>query len=133
MTRPVSGFQTKQGAFFEEEKDADLYEAAYDLEMALTEAVVEFVPDETHFAESLVAGITAFITNNKEIVRKFIDARAASVTIKETANVQVDGPAAEANPSHDTPVWDEDNTRLDAPETPEALSAPVGTDTDMQF
>lgn len=115
MTRPVQGYQTTQGAFFDTEMEANLYEATYDLEVAATEAVAEFVPNEEHFTESLVAGIKAFITDNKELVRKYIDARAASISVKGEETTDVDRQSTEADTTDDTRVWGSEDRELDDP------------------
>jgi len=116
MTRPVTGFQTSQGNFFETEAEANLFEASYELHEATTTAVHNFEPrpaDDQSFEDSLVEGIKAFIASHERIIRKYLDARATLTPKGLSDTVSVDGPPAKADPSNDPSVRSKDNPRLD--------------------
>lgn len=122
MTRPVSGFQTSQGKFFDTEEEANLYEASFDLNEATTAAVRSFEPEtigDFPIEDSLVKGITSFIASNEKLISKYLNARAAMLRTTSETSPSVDGPPAVSHTPDDTSVRSEDSTRLDDETTTE--------------
>lgn len=121
MSRPVSGFLTSQGQFFETQQEADFYDATYELNRAATRAVAEHGGFDAEQADSIAEGIKAFIGDNEKVIREYLNARAALTTDGSASHVQVDGSTAEDNPTDDPSIRSSSDTQLDEEAPTEAL------------
>lgn len=94
MVRPIEGYKTKDGKFFENEKDATIHEVVYELTGALREFLKETVFEETppEAQDEFVLRGLQFVSENAETVRRYLDA--------------IGGPEEVPPPS---PIGDEDN------------------------
>ena len=128
MARPVTGYQTSQGNFFETEEEANLFEATYELDMVTTASVRKQFGDETtqEHVEVISTGLRSFIENNEKVIREFLDARAAFTQAQRTEAAPMDRPSTEDNSSDDPQLRSEDNPRLEDTTTAEEKSPRSG-------
>lgn len=75
MTRPVEGFLTSQGKFFESKLDADLYEARYNLNSAIAKAAFSIGVVGQDNINHAVETFVGFINSNTEVIEAYIFAR----------------------------------------------------------
>lgn len=103
MARPVSGYQTSQGNFFETEEEANLFEATYELDMVTTASVRKQFGDETtqEHVEVISTGLRGFIEDNEKIIREFLDARAAFTQSENHKRDEMDRPTTKDNTTDD--------------------------------
>lgn len=103
MVRPIEGFRTKDGKFFENEDDATLHEVVSDLTNNLREYMGEDMtanlPGEVQ--DEVILNILRFIGENKDHVSRYIDViRRKDAAVIEPPNdpepaTTMDGPTAE--------------------------------------
>ena len=99
MVRPIEGFTTKDGKFFEDESSAIIHETVYELTGKLREflkgSVFEQMPEEAQ-DEFILKGLQ-FISENEPTVRRYLDVvnRTSTVESSEEAAVPVNGQPAE--------------------------------------
>lgn len=76
MVRPVEGFITSQGKFFDEADEAEMYEAKYELTILcerLYESIQGKVRDQKGFSESVMNALWV----NRKTVKAYIKSREA--------------------------------------------------------
>lgn len=103
MTRPVEGFITAQGKFFETEQEANLYEARYMLNAAITNAAKEIGVDGEAHLEQAIEQFTKFINSYENTIRTYLDARRA-MAIGSEEQYEMDGQSTSSDQSDDTSV-----------------------------
>lgn len=102
MTRPVNGYMTKQGKFFESEAEANFYEAAYALNKAAATGVVALGVTGEENVEETIKAIVDFIAFNRDLVTEYLRAR-GTLEDEQTDHV-VDGQSTEDNPPDDPSI-----------------------------
>lgn len=128
MARPVNGYMSSQGQFFDTEAQADLYDATYELTQAATAAVrKEFGDDRSQEDINTIAdGIRSFITENERVIREYLDARTAITKDASGDAAGMDRSPTGDNPSDDTSIRGESDTRLEGGEGTEDQSPATG-------
>ena len=124
MTRPVEGFMTKQGKFFETEAEANFYEAAFALNKAAATAAVALGVSGEENVEEAVKALINFIAFNRDLVTDFIGARRA-LEEQQTRDA-MDGQPAFDNTADDPSVWDEPDTQVAETPSTETQSQTTG-------
>lgn len=139
MVRPVSGFQTSQGTFYETEREAVLFEASFALHEAVTDAVAAFGVDRNEpLFETFVDGVKDFVSHNEKVVKDYLEAKAA-FTVERDGELAakygskkddgLDGQSAGDSAVDDPSVRSEDNQQVDSPPDAEDQSSTTGTTT----
>lgn len=112
MARPVNGFLTALGSFFETEEEADLHDAAYELNQTALDAVKSrFNNAPEDIQEQLGTAIVQFIGEFDDIVEAYIVARRNLAN--KAASDEVGGQPAPTVASDGERVRDEDNLSVD--------------------
>lgn len=115
MPRPVEGFLTSTGHFFDTAAEADLFEARYELDIASTEAVeamTEYLAKEgagIDIPTYLIQALPTFIEQNEQVILDLINARRA---IAKAGPPSMAGQATETDQVDDTRVRDSDNSEV---------------------
>lgn len=101
--RPVEGFQTLDGKFFEDKNEAEIHECTYRLSEELQEFTVQLdanIPADAR--EALIVYGLQFIGENLDLVQRYIKARKAKEhelrESTEASTVSTDGQPAEGMP-----------------------------------
>lgn len=105
MARPVQGFLTSQGKFFDTKEEADFYDASYELDVAIIKAAESLGIEDDAQTQSISKGIRDFITANAATIEELLSTRKALANVGKSD--ELDGPTADHNPTDDPPVRDE--------------------------
>lgn len=124
MTRPVEGFMTKQGKFFESENEANFYEAAYALNKAAATGVVALGVSGEENVEEAVKAIINFISVNRELVTEYIHTR--RTLEDERTRDAMDGQPAFDNSADDPSIRSESDIQMDETPSTETQSQTTG-------
>jgi len=115
VVRPVSGFLSANGKFFDTEGEAEFYDAAYNLNNIATGAVGTMdVPNED-FAKYLSDQLIAFIQQYENDIYEYITARRnldREASARDKKPAELDGQSTGDNPVDDPRVRGEDTVRV---------------------
>lgn len=120
MSRPVSGFLTSQGQFFDTKEEADFYDAAYELNVACLKAVKEHGYEDEEQASSVAEGIQRFISDNASVIEEFLSTKGALDRVSKSRD-GVDGHTTGDNPTDDPQVRVRSDSEVAVEEAPEAV------------
>lgn len=120
MSRPVSGFLTSQGQFFDTKEEADFYDAAYELNVACLKAVRDHGYEDEEQASTVAEGIQRFISDNAPVIEEFLSTKSALDRVSKGGD-GVDGHTTGDNPSDDPQVRVRPDSEVAVEEAPEAV------------
>jgi len=93
MVRPVQGFVTSQGKYFDDQKEADYYEASFELNATLFKLLVDRYGLSKDDAASICQQIIDDLWSNRKIIEEYLNARhsampqaASSLPVEDTGS-----------------------------------------------
>lgn len=98
MVRPVEGFQTKDGKFFDDERSATVHETTYELSSAFYKQATLW-PGVNSLADNIkddiVEAALQFLRDNRETVVRYLEASERQEEVEETTEATT--PVAEVS------------------------------------
>lgn len=110
MPRPVTGYLTSQGKYFDSEKEATLYELSHEVNKQIIKYLKNIGVTDA-YEEDSANQIHSFIILNETILCEYLLARRAFNS--EQGNHEVDRQAEPNTSKDDPPVWVRDDIPVD--------------------
>lgn len=80
MVRPFNGFMAEDGSVYDTEEQCEAYEAAFNLHKAIRKQ--ELVTELDELSQNyIITEVVKFISSNKDIVARYIEAGSSETTI----------------------------------------------------